>query len=131
MLYWAEGNKHKNSLTFTNSDVNMIKLFIKFLKEHFKLSDDRFKISINCYLTNGINEKDIEYFWLNQLTLTEINLIKGQKYIRPRSATNATRHHKLLYGICRVNVTRSTPIVQHIYGAIQEYANFSNNYMLD
>ncbi len=131
MLYWAEGSKSKNVLTFTNSDVNMTKFFIKFLRNSFSLSDDRFTISVNCYLTNGITKKDIEDFWLKTLNLNETSLRKGQTHTRPRSATNAVRHHKLIYGICRLNVKRSTPIIQHIYGAIQEYAGFSNNYMLD
>ena len=30
----------------------------------------------------------------------------------------------LPYGVCTLRAKKSTPIVQHIYGAIQEYAGF-------
>ncbi len=130
MLYWAEGSKSKNSLCFVNSDIQMIKFFLKFLKESFNLSNEDITISVNCYTNNGLSKNEIESFWISELRLELTNLRKGQENNRPRSSTNIIRHHKLIYGICTINVKRSTHIVQHIYGAIQEYAQFNNNYML-
>lgn len=40
------------------------------------------------------------------------------------------RRNKLPYGTCKVVVSR-TAIVQHIYGAIQEYAGFDRPEWLD
>jgi predicted transcriptional regulator len=129
MLYWAEGTKSKTTCKFTNSDAEMVKLFVKFLRECLNVPNEKIMVRINCYTNNGLTKEEIEKFWLNNLQLPEINLRKGQENIRPRSITNANRHHKLIYGICCIEIY-SVAIVQHIYGAIQEYASFNNNYML-
>lgn len=129
LLYWAEGTKSKNSCRFTNSDINMILLYMKFLRECFQLENKFISLTINCYTTNGISKEDIEKYWLDKLGLDKSSLRKGVENLRPRSVTNQIRHNKLMYGIISINVN-STEIVQHIYGAIQEYAGFDNNYML-
>jgi hypothetical protein len=41
------------------------------------------------------------------------------------------RRNKLPYGVCSIRVRRSTRILQHIYGAIQEYAGFDEPRWLD
>ena len=33
MLFWAEGSKSRNSVKFTNSDPDMLRLFVRFLRE--------------------------------------------------------------------------------------------------
>jgi transposase-like protein len=129
MLYWAEGSKSKNQCKFTNSDVHMVKLFVRFLRECCGVKNENLTISINCYTNNGLSKSDIENFWTKNLSLDYSNLRKTQENIRPRSATNTIKHNKLLYGIVCITVN-STELVQHIYGAIQEYAQFNNNYML-
>lgn len=129
MLYWAEGNKHKNTCGLVNSDAHLLKLFIQFLRECFLLNESQFIITINCYTNNGLTKEEIENYWLNELQLDRSALRKGQENNRPRSVTNAIRHNKLPYGMCAI-IVHSQAIVQHIYGAIQEYAGFSNDYML-
>jgi predicted transcriptional regulator len=129
MLYWAEGAKSKNQCKFVNSDIEMLKLFMSFLRKILNISNDKITFTINCYTTNGLTKSDIENFWFNILDLNSSNLRKGQENNKPRSSTNQIRHNKLIYGIVSISVN-STQLVQHIYGAIQEYANFSNNYML-
>jgi hypothetical protein len=130
MLYWGEGGKHKNTCSLANSDVNLMKFFIRFLRECFSINNDDFIITINCYTTNGLTKEEIENYWLENLLLNRSSLRKGQENNRPRSVTNAIRHNNLPYGICCLKVKASTKIVQHIYGAIQEYANFDNHYTL-
>ena len=129
MLYWAEGTKNKNQIRFTNSDVNMVKLFLRFLREELNVSDEKIIMRLNCYTTNGLSKDDIEKFWMNELSLNKSNFRKGQENLKPRSVTNAIRHNKLIYGIICIEVY-STKLVQHIYGAIQEYAGFNNDYMI-
>jgi transcriptional regulator with XRE-family HTH domain len=34
MLYWAEGAKDRNQLQFANSDPNMVRFFVDFLRKH-------------------------------------------------------------------------------------------------
>src|ERR1700722_2295314 len=130
LLYWAEGSKSKNNCSLINSDINLLKLFIRFLRECFHLDKNQFTITINCYTNNGLTKIEIENYWLEALQLDRSCLRKGQENNRPRSATNFVRHNKLPYGMCCLTVKKSTKIIQHIYGAIQEYACFDNNYML-
>ena len=53
MLFWAEGTKNKNQITFTNSDVHMMKLFIRFLKECMSVSNEQISLTLNCFLSKA------------------------------------------------------------------------------
>ena len=129
MLYWAEGTKSKNQCRFTNSDPEMVKLFVRFLRECHNIANNKITLTINCYTTNGLSKQDIENYWLSTLQLEKSNLRKGQENIVPRSVTNTIKHNKLIYGIICICIN-STELVQNIYGSIQEYAGFYNRYML-
>lgn len=118
MLYWGEGHKTRNKVQFSNSDVGMNQLFMRFLRECFDLDDITLRISINCYLNNGLSEYEIEEYWLNALGLPRDVLIKTIVN-QPKSSQQKGR--KLLYGVCSI-YAHSTLISQHILGAIQEYA---------
>lgn len=128
MLYWAEGDKSRNRCYFTNSDVNMMKLFIKFIREIFLVPDEKISISIKCYTNNGISIQEIEKYWLDILNLPNSSVRKHSINVVPSSSQK--KRKTLPYGTCTLRIN-STRIVQHIYGAIQEYGMFSNNYNLD
>jgi predicted transcriptional regulator len=121
MLYWAEGAKDKNSVIFVNSDLGMMKLFVKFLKTFFNVNNQKFRLRIYCYDGNGILIKDIEKYWVKNLKLTGCALKKT--YVKHAPKIYGKRG-KLDYGTCRL-IVHDTKIVQHIYGAIQKYANFN------
>ncbi len=123
MLYWAEGTKDKNVLSFTNSDVNMVRTFVRFLRECLGVEDERIAIRLNAYTNNGLSATDIENFWLEAVELPRSQLLKSQWDNYPTSSSGA-RGNKLPYGCCTIRLRGSTPIVQHIFGAIQEYAGF-------
>lgn len=86
MLYWAEGSKGKNSLVFCNSDIEMMKLFIRFLKEEMKITSNEISFSINVYLENGFDVKQIEQYWLDQLVLPKECLRKTIINSLPKSS---------------------------------------------
>lgn len=44
MLYWAEGTKGCNDVQFANSDVEMVKFFVRFLRQWFGVKNDDIKI---------------------------------------------------------------------------------------
>jgi hypothetical protein len=123
MLYWAEGSKDRNSCVFSNSDQYMLKFFLTFLYECYNLNPSNIKIHITCHTNNGITVEDIEKYWsetlgipLKQFTKTTTNILS--KYSFEKKTKN-----KLLYGTVQLKV-HSTKLVQNIFGAIQEYANF-------
>jgi transposase len=118
MLYWGEGAKSRNYLRFVNSDPDMMVIFIKFLRESLYIADEKIRITINCYTDNGITVEEIELFWLVLLSLPRECLGETISNVKPKSSKQKGR--KLYYGVCGISVT-STELVQHVFGAIQEY----------
>jgi hypothetical protein len=39
MLYWAEGSRERNAIKFTNSDPEMLRFFMRFLRLSFAVPD--------------------------------------------------------------------------------------------
>lgn len=121
MLYWAEGSKDRNQVHFTNSDPAMMRYFRRFLSEGCEVAPERMRLTVNCFLGNGLSLEQIEDFWLDELELPRSALCKSVVN-RPSSASKGKRP-PLLHGTARLTV-RSTALVQEIYGAIQQYAGF-------
>ena len=121
MLFWAEGGKIKNSVSFANCDVNMLKLFIRFLKEIFHITNDKITIRINCFMKEGQSFDDIKEYWKNSLD------IDGAKFGKPTIKISKQVNN---YGVCSI-IVYSTEIVQKIFGAIQEYGGFNNNLCIE
>jgi hypothetical protein len=130
MLYWAEGAKSRNSLVLANSDVNMIKFFLSFLKEGLGVRDDEISIRLNVYLGNGRSIREIEDYWIQRLVLPRSCLRKHSINHFPTSSSGKKRDC-LPFGVCTIRALRSTRLVQHIYGAIQEYTALDQPRPLD
>jgi hypothetical protein len=122
MLFWAEGSRSRNRVTFTNADSDMIRFFLRFLRQCYAVTDDQIRLSINCHLGNGLTLEEIEGWWLERLGLPA-SCLRTAAVNRPSSASRGVRR-PLVYGTARI-VVYSTEIVQSIYGAIQEYAGCS------
>jgi hypothetical protein len=120
MLYWAEGSKNRNRLEFVNSDPNMIKMFIQFLREELGVADVSIKVNIHCHQEDPSEQERIGNFWLNLLVLPHSAL--KNVYIKVGSDS---RNNRLQNGVCNLRV-ESTKYTQHIFGAIQEYGGFEN-----
>jgi hypothetical protein len=119
MLYWAEGSKSRNSLAFVNSDDEMMRFFLRFLRELCDVPDERICLSVNVHLGNGLTLDDIEAWWLQRLELPPSCLRKA--IVNRSSSASKGVHRPLLYGTARI-VVHSTRLIQSVYGAIQEYA---------
>jgi hypothetical protein len=130
MLYWAEGAKSRNRITFCNSDPEMIRYFAAFLRCSLTVAEDRFSLRLNVYLGNGLTIGQVEAHWLKLLDLPRSTLRKHAINHFPTSSSGG-RKNRLPYGVCTLAVARSTREVQHIYGAIQEYAGFEAPGWLD
>lgn len=119
MLYWGEGSKGRNSLKFSNSDSGMLKYYMNFLRQSLNVENEQIVIRIVCYLGNGLEKEDIISYWLDILELPETCVAQIVANVQPVSSQQKGR--KLLYGTCEVSV-HLTRVVQHVLGAIQEYA---------
>lgn len=130
MLYWGEGQKTKrNSASICNSDPALLRLFQKFLIE--SLGVDPVIIHYHCHAhsANGVSKKQLFEYWQKELGFSR------EQWRRPtwdrRSRTgHLNKAGKLPYGVLTVSVHR-TCIVQHIFGAIQEYGGFERPGWLD
>jgi hypothetical protein len=85
MLYWGEGTKSGNSVVFSNSDPQMIKLFLKFLRNICGVDNSRLRILLHLY--HDQNEKQLKNFWskitgisINQFSKSYIHIAKGGNY---------------------------------------------------
>jgi transposase-like protein len=129
MLYWAEGEKDRNALRFYNSDPEMVRLFVFFLKKYFALWDEEIKITCNLFADHVQRQREIEQFWLDVAQLSARSLCKSYVNVYSKHSKKK-RTNRLPYGTVRVTVTR-TRVIQSIYGSIQQYAGFDRGAWLD
>jgi hypothetical protein len=130
LLYWAEGTKNRNVVQLVNSDLHLVRLFLRFLRECFAIGDRDIALSLHLYTGNGLTIRQVEDRWLTGLDLPRDCLRKHSINKRP-APTSGIKKNKLPYGVATLQIARSTWLVQHIYGAIQEYAGFDEPRWLD
>lgn len=126
-LYVAEGSKSKNSIVFTNTDPYLIKTFFDFVNTFFDTHDSYWKLSVNCYLNNGLTIDEIQNYWINLLGLDEINLRKAtikSKYYGEK------KNIKYPYGVCRIKIDK-TEMIQQLWGSIKELIHDDSDRWLD
>src|SRR5262249_26516740 len=111
--------KNRDNLKLVNSDPDMLRFYIRFLRESLWVTDAEMVIRINCYTNNGLNVEQIEDYWLDVLQLPRSCLRKTIVNNQPISSKQ--RGRKLIYGVCVLSV-HQTRRIQHVLGAIQEYA---------
>ena len=130
MLYWAEGSKNRNVVKFSNSDPAMVAFFAKFLREGFSLTSDDMSFNLNVYTGNGLTIGEIEAYWREFLGLGP-SCVRKHILNHFSTSSSGSRRRKLPYGVCNLAVKRSTWLIQHIYGAVQEYSGVDRPDWLD
>lgn len=99
-LYWAEGTK--SSFVFTNTDAEMIKVFLKILRSSFDVTDDRLQILIR------IGEKQsasaAKAFW-SKVTNVDIESVHLNMDVRHNSS-------KSEWGLCRITVKKGAQLLK-------------------
>ena len=128
-LYWAEGAKARCTVEFANSDVHMVRFFVRFLRDSLGVPASKIRVNFNVYTGNGLSIEQIERHWLNALEL-DASCLRGHVVNHFPTSSSGTKRNRLPYGVCFVKV-HSTRLVQHIYGAIQEYGCFDEPRWLD
>ncbi len=116
-------------MIFCNSDVNMVAFFSRFLRESLEVAPEKLALRLNVYTNNGLSIREIEDHWLEATQLPRSCLRKHSLNHYPTSSSGRKRN-KLPYGTCSLAVFESQ-LVQHIYGAIQEYGGFEEPRWLD
>jgi transposase-like protein len=129
MLFWAEGSRHRNVVHFTNSDPMMMRVFSEFLRRFFDPPLQRVRVWCNLHADHERRQREIEDYWVQTVGVPRGCLIRSTVNVHSR-VTQRKRTNMLPYGTCRLTV-HSTAIVQHLYGAIQEYGGFDRPAWLD
>jgi len=100
MLYWAEGDKSKQTevIKFTNSDPEMIKIMMKWFRLVCKIPKDKFRVILHIHELHHRNS--IEKFWSK---ITQIPLKQFQKtQIKPMTLKH--RKNPLYKGTCAIRI---------------------------
>ena len=118
----AEGARNRNSVRFSNSDPEMVRTFVDFLRSYCDLADELIRLTCHLYADHAERQREIEGFWLQVSGLPEASLRRSIVNVYSKYSARK-RMNMLPYGTCRVVVNR-TSVVQSIYGAIQEYGGF-------
>jgi hypothetical protein len=104
-LYWGEGSK--KSFGLSNTDPNLIKVFLKCLKDLFEVNTEKLRVSIRIY--EDLNRQKCLDFWskvtgVQRDNFVSVNILKGKK------------RGKLEYGMCRIRVTKGGDFLKKIIG---------------
>jgi hypothetical protein len=116
-------------MCFSNSDLAMVRFFVNFVRACFQVADERFTVRLNVYTGNGVSIEEIEDHWLRELKLPR-SCLRGHIVNHFPTSSSGKKTNLLPYGVCTLNI-HDTHLVQHIYGAIQEYAGFEDPRWLD
>lgn len=129
MLFWAEGDKCRGGVRLANSDPDLLRTFVRFLRECYDAPDERISVTCNLFADHIARQREVEQFWLDTLELPRSTLRPSVVNVYSKYSQKK-RKNKLPYGTCKV-VYNDTATAQSIYGAIQEYAGFDRPAWLD
>ncbi len=90
MLYAGEGAKTGNAVDFVNSDPALILTFVKYLRNHCKIDENRLKFYLYCFANQNV--RALIKHWCNLLKVSPTQFTKP--YVRPnvRSSSRISSH---------------------------------------
>lgn len=112
-LYWAEGNK--KDFGFTNTDPEMIRVFVTGLEEIFQIPRDRLRASIRTY--EDLDKDRCLRYWSKVVGIppeqfVNVNVLKGKK------------SGKLPYGMCRIRIIKGADMLKYMTAIRNRVADF-------
>lgn len=108
-LYWSEGTK-KNGFVFTNTDVLMIRVFLKILRERLGVRDADLDILIRT--STPMSSLDCRKYW-SKATGIPLKLIKINHDDKQNKG-------KTKYGMCRITLRKGGTTLKIVHCLIQE-----------
>ncbi len=125
ILYWAEGYKRLkvrdgkermgHPISFVNSDPEMVRVFMRFLRESMKISDPDIKVSMRLY--KHIGEAEALKYWMNITKLSRKNFLKTT-YLVSGASKGIRPYNRLPQGTVQVQVC-NTEKFHHLLGWIE------------
>lgn len=116
-LYWGEGGKTNNRIEFCNSDPKMIKFFLSWLENCFRVK----KEDIYCYI--GINELHkereaaLKMYWskITGISLYQFGPTSFKKVTNRKIYKNNNSH----FGTLTIRIKKSSDLFYKVEGLIQ------------
>lgn len=117
MLYWCEGLKAVEKISVTNSNVGIIKYFLRFLREEMNIPEER------IYGLIEVHENEqlpiiAKGYWRSQTGIE--NWWKTRIRKKAKSGKSGKKKGKLPYGLLRITVIGSREEWKIIMKAIDE-----------
>jgi hypothetical protein len=124
-LYWAEGYKRpkvvrgrevtQHPISLTNADPDLIRAFLKFLRGHLRVPDQKIKASLRIF--GHQNEHELLKFWQEATKLPLQNFKKT--YVGVSKSSQGKRpFNRLPYGVIQISVA-DTPLFHKLIGHIE------------
>ena len=116
VAYWAEGAKRTKQVKFSNSDPDLVRLFMKWAERFLDVEVERFTISL--HLHNGQDEAERKLYWGRVTGFT------SDQFRKTFWKSEGTGHRKnVLYnGTAQVRISCSNTIYHRIMGWIDHLA---------
>jgi len=125
LLYWAEGAKRNKSIDFANSEVEMCKIFIRFLRHICRVDEKRLRGYLYCH--DNQNPKELIRFWSKTLELPEKQFTQPyvRKYKHDGHLINR-RPKRMQYGLVHIRYS-DVKLLQQINCWIEEYKKWAGS----
>lgn len=102
-LYWGEGSKSDFGLS--NTDSELIKVFVNGLEKVFHIPKEHFRVSLRIY--EDLNKEKCLDYWSKIIGIpphkfVNVNILRGKKT------------GKLPYGMCRIRIKKGGDLLKYI-----------------
>ena len=101
MLYWTEGGKQEGNMKFTNTDPELVRLFVALLRNTFDIDESRFRVALQIHEYHDVRR--VTAFWSRALKIPKSQFWKP--YLKKRG--NGKKYRKNFAGICNVHYASS------------------------
>ena len=121
-LYWGEGSKTRCAVDITNSDINVLRVFLDFCRVYFDVKPHQMAISISAY-THVHTKEEIIAYWIKGLKIKGVRQKTHffDDYRFSSKGVSTKKIGKLPYGTINLYIDKSSRMIQHIYGALEVY----------
>lgn len=124
-LYWAEGSKQKEhyvsqTTNFTNSDPQMLRLFLSWLKNIVKISDKDIKLEI--YTHEGYSVGSVVNYWAKELSFPK-EVFKYVYFKKGNPKTKRKNVGEKYHGLIHIKVRGGTVLNRKLSGWAEGIVN--------
>jgi len=120
-LYWGEGTKlNKNSVRLGNTDPDLIKIFIRFLKTTYKIDESKLRFGLQIF--TDMDHNNSQKYWRKVLG---VPADKFYKTVVTPSSKIGTYRNKTRHGVLTVyfNNTKLKKIIDEDLSNIEKFIN--------